>query len=245
MHQTTHSFLGLDFQPMTTAGAVDLLVRMAERNAAFTYVMTPNVDHMVRLDREPDLKPLYEEAGLLLNDSRILELLAKWDGIALPASPGADIVERLFLTEIRPDEPVTIIGASDAVEAGLRARFGLTALHRHAPPMGMRHNPDAIAAAAAFIAAHPARFHFLCVGSPQQEMVGRAAAALGTATGIGLCCGASLDFLSGETARAPAWMRAARLEWLHRLASQPGRLARRYLLDGPAIFRLWRVSRRR
>ena len=67
---------------------------------------------------------------------------------------------------------------------------------------------------------------------------------LGSAKGIGLCCGASLDFLSGKTDRAPEWMRRTRLEWLHRLASEPGRLGRRYLIEGPAIFRIWQRARR-
>ncbi|MCA8902490.1 MAG: WecB/TagA/CpsF family glycosyltransferase [Hyphomonas sp.] len=244
MHAATTRFLGLDFQPMMAPEAASRIAGMASRNEAFTYVVTPNVDHRIRLEREPQLRPLYEDAGLMVNDSRILEVLAKADGIALPAAPGADIVQLLFEHHIRPDEPVTIIGADAGIETALRQRFGLTRTYRHAPPMGLRHKPEAIAAAAAFIAAHPARFHFLCVGSPQQEMVAHAAAKLGTATGIGLCCGASLDFLSGRTARAPGWMRSARLEWLHRLGSQPRRLARRYLVDGPAIFGIWRRSRR-
>ncbi|WP_371309533.1 WecB/TagA/CpsF family glycosyltransferase [Hyphomonas sp.] len=244
MDKQATRFLGLDFQPMTTAEATRFLAETASAGAPFTYVVTPNVDHRIRLEREPELRPLYDAAGLLLNDSRILELLARRDGIDLPASPGADIVEALFAGVIRPDETVTIVGGDAALEAALKARYGLTDLRRHEPPFGMRKNPDAIAAAAAFLAANPARFHFLCVGSPQQEMVAHAALELGTATGVGLCCGASLDFLSGKTDRAPAWMRQARLEWLHRLGSEPGRLARRYLVEGPAIFRIWRRDRR-
>jgi exopolysaccharide biosynthesis WecB/TagA/CpsF family protein len=62
----------------------------------------------------------------------------------------------------------------------------------------------------------------------------------GDAVGVAVCCGASLDFLAGGLARAPQWMRQARLEWLHRLGSQPARLWRRYLMDGPRIFGIWR-----
>lgn len=237
-------FLGLDFQPMTADDAAALLAETASAETAFSYVVTPNVDHRIRLEREPALRPLYESAGLILNDSRILELLAKRDGIALPASPGADIVEHLFAATIRPGETVTIVGGDADLETSLRDRYGLTDIRRHDPPRGLRDKPEAIAAAAAFLAANPARFHFICVGSPQQEMVAYEAFRLGSACGIGLCCGASLDFLSGKTDRAPEWMRRTRLEWLHRLASEPGRLGRRYLIEGPAIFRIWQRARR-
>ena len=83
--------------------------------------------------------------------------------------------------------------------------------------------------------AHPARFIFLAVGSPRQEMLAAAIQATGRATGIGLCIGASLEFIAGAQPRAPAWMQRTGLEWLHRLGRDPRRLARRYLIDSPAI----------
>ena len=46
-----------------------------------------------------------------------------------------------------------------------------------------------------------------------------------------LCIGATIDFLAGEKARAPMWMRQVGLEWLHRMLSEPKRLAKRYLID--------------
>jgi N-acetylglucosaminyldiphosphoundecaprenol N-acetyl-beta-D-mannosaminyltransferase len=238
------SFLGLDFEPMNTGSAVARLAAWAARSAPFDYVVTPNVDHRVRLAREPELWPLYRQAGLVLNDSRILSRLARLDGTDLPASPGADIVAGLFKGVIRPDEPVVIIGGVEADIARLKARFGLTDLRWHQPPNPLRSNAAGIAAAAAFVAANPARFHFLCVGSPQQEMVAAAAKARGDAAGIALCCGASLEFLTGRTARAPGWMRAAGLEWLFRLLAEPRRLAKRYLIDGPRIFAIWQAERR-
>lgn len=237
------SFLGLGFEPMETVAAVARLAATASAGAPFSYIVTPNADHRVRLEREPELWPLYRSAGLVLNDSRILARLAKFDGLDLPASPGADVVAGLFETVIRADEPVVIIGGVEDDIAALKARYGLTDIRWHQPPNPLRTNPEAIAAAAAFVAANPARFHFLCVGSPQQEMVAAAVLGRGDAGGVALCCGASLEFLSGRVARAPRWMRAAGLEWLFRLASQPRRLARRYLIEGPAIFRIWRAAR--
>jgi exopolysaccharide biosynthesis WecB/TagA/CpsF family protein len=53
-----------------------------------------------------------------------------------------------------------------------------------------------------------------------------------------LCIGASIDFLTGKQRRAPVWVQKAGLEWLHRLLSDPRRLASRYLIECPRIFYL-------
>lgn len=237
-------FLGLPFQAMPTREAARHIAAHALGSEEFWYVVTPNVDHMVRLNREPDLRPIYEKSGLILNDSRILELLARWDNLDLPASPGADVVQRIFEKELDPDEPVVVIGCTASEITALKAKFGLSDVRWHDAPMGLRHNPDAIRKAAKFMAENPARFHFLCVGSPQQELVAIAAREHGGVQGVGLCCGASIDFLTGKSRRAPEWVRKYRLEWLHRLTSEPQRMFKRYLIDGPAIFGIWNRDRK-
>ena len=241
----TVEFLGLRFAPIALAAALDRIVARADEGAPFAYVVTPNVDHVVSLPREYERRaPLYETAWLTLNDSRILEVLARRSGLALPACPGADLTTALF-DRIDPAEPVIIVGGSEATIGGLQRRYKLTDVRWHAPPMGLADTPAAIARAAQFIAAHRARFVFLALGAPQQEMVAMAALERGDCSGVGLCIGASLDFLAGVQRRAPPWMRTQRLEWLHRLMREPGRLGRRYLRDGPAIFAIWRGWRKR
>jgi exopolysaccharide biosynthesis WecB/TagA/CpsF family protein len=106
--------------------------------------------------------------------------------------------------------------------------------------MGFIHDEAAIQAAVGFVQAHPARFVFLCVGSPQQERLAARIQATGGATGVGLCLGAALEFVTGAKRRAPAWMQRAHLEWLHRLGSEPRRLWRRYLLEAPRLLRVMR-----
>ena len=202
--------------------------------------MTPNVDHVVRLNKDPKTYgPLYGGSWLSVCDSRILELLAKFTGLPLKAVPGSDLTAQLFDNVIRQDETVNVIGGDEDVIAKVKARYGLTALNHHQPPMGLRNKPDAVAKAAAFIADNPARYTFICVGSPQQEMVAVAVQQRGDCAGLGLCVGASLDFLAGKVNRAPKWMQNARLEWLFRLASEPGRMWKRYLIEGPKIFWIW------
>ncbi|WP_237216772.1 WecB/TagA/CpsF family glycosyltransferase, partial [Falsiroseomonas oryziterrae] len=64
--------------------------------------------------------------------------------------------------------------------------------------------------------------------------------------GTALCIGASLLFLSGEERRAPRPLQRAGLEWAWRLAQDPRRLARRYLVEDPVLLSLlWREKARR
>ncbi|MGF1462747.1 MAG: WecB/TagA/CpsF family glycosyltransferase [Maricaulaceae bacterium] len=221
--------------------------RVTEQTAEspFRFVVTPNVDHLVRLSRASGAeKVLYAQAWLTVCDSRILELMAKISGEAIPVAPGSDLTEHLFETAIAPDEPVNVIGGSEAVINAVEARYGLTNLRWYDAPMGLRRNPFAVGECAAFVAANPARFTFICVGSPQQEMIASACLAREDCFGVGLCVGASLEFLAGTLTRAPVWMRRARLEWLHRLMSEPTRLWRRYLVEGPKVVLLWLRWRR-
>lgn len=75
-------------------------------------------------------------------------------------------------------------------------------------------------------------------------MIAEACLDRGDCTGVGLCVGASLDFLGGKARRAPRWMQRVRLEWLHRLAQEPRRMWRRYLVEGPKVLVLWQRWRR-
>ncbi|MFZ1989894.1 MAG: WecB/TagA/CpsF family glycosyltransferase [Alphaproteobacteria bacterium] len=238
-------FLGLMFDPLGIAEAARHVIERSERSLPFVYVVTPNVDHRVRLQREPALFPLYAAAWMTLCDSRIIELMARIDGAGVRASPGADLVEYLFAKVIRPDDVLNVVGTTSDVIETLRARYGLRNLRWHECPQDLRSTPEAMAAAAQFVADNPAPITLICVGSPQQELVARAIVERGEAKGVGLCCGASLEFLSGKVSRAPKWMRNLALEWLHRLATNPLRFSRRYLIDGPTIFPIWFEARRK
>ncbi len=238
-------FLGFQFSGLDLDGALDAVTARASLGAAFQYVVTPNVDHVVKLSAEPARRPLYDAAWLTLNDSKILHKLAKRAARELPVATGSDLTQRLFDEVIDRREPITIIGGDEEAIDALKRRYALTDVRWHRAPLGLKQKPAAIVRAAAFAAAQPSRFTFICVGAPQQEMVAYAIAQRGDATGVGLCVGAALEFVSGQTQRAPLWMRRAGLEWLHRLGSEPARMWRRYLVDGPKVFSLfaaWRAS---
>ena len=231
----TVRLLGLEFADLDSEEAARAIAARPAQSP-FGYVVTPNADHLVRLSRDPELTRIYRLAWLRLLDSRVVAGLARWRGLPTPrVAPGSDLTELLLDRHIHPREQIVIIGTRPELLPPLVERFGLAPPFHHDPPMGFEHDPAAFAAAVAFILAHPARFVFLAVGSPRQERLAAAVAATGQATGTALCIGASLDFLAGTERRAPAWMQRNGLEWAFRLACNPRRLARRYLLDSPRV----------
>jgi exopolysaccharide biosynthesis WecB/TagA/CpsF family protein len=231
--------LGLEFDGFDTDAALAMLASRPG-DASFAYLVTPNADHLVRLARDPGrYGPLYRDAAWRLLDSRVVARLAAAMGLAAPpVVPGSDLTARLFAEVVGRDDRIAVLGGRAATVEALRSRYGLRNLLHHDPPMGFDADPAALAAAVEFVAEARARFAFLCVGSPRQEVVARAVAARGGASGTALCVGASLLFLSGEERRAPGLVQRAGLEWAWRLAQDPRRLARRYLVDDPALLAL-------
>lgn len=224
--------------PFSAVDAGAVLNYLERRGSAdpFGYVVTPNVDHVVRNWRDGGVvTEACADADLSLCDSRILALVARLAGVELPVVPGSDLTAVLFEHIVNPYERVTIVGGEPEMVGRLRRRFGLRNVQHHNPPMGFIRDPVAVLDAARFVERWPARFVLLAVGSPQQELLARFIKGRGRASGLALCVGASLLFLTGDLQRAPAWVRRARLEWLHRLLSEPRRLWRRYLVEGPRI----------
>jgi N-acetylglucosaminyldiphosphoundecaprenol N-acetyl-beta-D-mannosaminyltransferase len=237
-------FLGIEFDLMDR----DAVARWLDKRDAASpvaYVVTPNVDHLVRLAHEDDaVHRAYAQADLCLCDSRVLARLARLCGTTLPVAPGSDLVATLFSTLLQPGDRVAVIGGSAADVTMLRARHpSITILH-HDAPMGLRTDAAARRTAAEWAVRAAARVTLLAVGSPQQELLANEIAQRTDARGTIMCIGASVEFLTGRQRRAPIGLRRLGLEWAWRLATNPRRLARRYLIEGPAIFPMvWRWRR--
>ena len=232
----TIRLLGLEFADLDAAAAADWLAQRPA-SAPFGYVTTPNADHLVRLHRQRDLAPLYRDSLLRLLDSRVIARLARLAGLPVPrVAPGSDLSELLLTRHVAADEPITIIGLRPEWLPALVARCGVAPPAHYNPPMGFASDRGLLRTAVEFVLRHPARFVFLAVGSPRQEILAAAIASTRRATGVGLCIGASLEFLAGAAQRAPSWVQHAGFEWLYWLGKEPRRLARRYLRDCPAVF---------
>jgi exopolysaccharide biosynthesis WecB/TagA/CpsF family protein len=202
------------------------------------YVVTPNVDHLIRCHEDPSYMELYRAADYVLLDSRFAAyLLRAVKGLKLPVCPGSDLLPMLLDTIVKPADAVVLIGGTAEQAQMLAREYSLSHMRHHNPPMGFINDRAAIEQCLEFIErASPFRFCFIVVGSPQQELLAHELKARARARGLVLCLGASLNFLTGVEKRAPLWMRRVGLEWLYRLWQDPKRLARRYLVRGPKFF---------
>jgi len=231
VHQVVHEFDTFDLASFAAEAA-----RFGQDR--YGYVVTPNVDHLVRYHEDPAFRACYQDATYVLLDSRVAARLIRiLKGVRVPVCPGSDLTLALLAQRASCGNRMVFIGGSAEQSAAIAARFGLSNVRHHNPPMGFITHPDAIVRCLEFIeAASPFRFCFLAVGSPQQEALARMLGARGKARGLALCVGASLNFITGSERRAPPWMRRFALEWLYRLSQDPRRLSRRYLLRGPRVF---------
>ena len=236
-------FLGSRFD----AGSIEETVSniLAETRGGFKYVVTPNVHHMVRLLEDPaTMQPLYERAWRVFCDSRVLSRLARFSGRMLPVITGSDLTAHLIARAAEQRLTIVLIGPTAAACAALGDRYPGLNIVFHTPPMGFIKSEHEVQKCVDFVAKTQAPLTFLAVGMPQQEILARRIADHPQARGVGLCIGASIDFLVGKQRRAPVCLQKAGLEWLHRLLSDPRRLASRYLIECPRIFYLIFLNRR-
>ncbi|GAA4745175.1 WecB/TagA/CpsF family glycosyltransferase [Sphingomonas daechungensis] len=239
MPTSRRNFLDVDFDAEPT-NQILARIEAVGADSPYQFLVTPNVDHLVRLHRRasdvPGLENAYRQANFCVCDSKVLARLAKWKGVDLPVLPGSDLTEILLKSVVVAGDKIAIVGGDPETADDLQSRFPQLKIVQHRPPMGLLTNASARTAAAQFVARERARFTFICVGSPQQELIAAEVASMPKARGLALCVGAGLDFVTNKQKRAPLIARKLGLEWAHRLATNPRRLWRRYLVEGPAIF---------
>lgn len=179
----------------------------------------------------------------VLNDGVGLDIAARiLHGERFPENlNGTDFVPR-YLTATALKFRLFLLGARPGV-----ADEAAAALLRLAPQHTLAGTRDGYFPAeeaqrvAAEIAATQADVVLVALGNPGQErFIADHFATTGAQLAIGV--GALFDFLSGRVSRAPALVRRLRIEWIYRLALEPGRLWRRYILGNfKFISRLLRV----
>ena len=184
--------------------------------APFAYVVTPNAQHFVLLDRGDDQRfsAAYANAWLRLCDSKVVCALARvLFGEHLPHAAGSDLTAYLFNIH-STGRSHHVIGGEEELATRLRTQFRLTNLHHHNPPMGFINSPAAIDRCIEFVHSSPGA---VCLSRGWGSVLGNSRApdrGRGGAIGTGLCIGSSLRFLVRMAKRAPKFYRVAGLEWL-------------------------------
>lgn len=235
---------GIDFDRVDTAGVL-ARINLARASERFNYIVTPNVDHVVRKQAMTGLDSYYDGAWLTLCDSMPLVILARLLGHDLPRVTGSDLTVELFEKVLRDGDRLALVASHQEVVDRLTQNYPQLRIRAYIPPFGVNDSPEELRKCVDFVVAEPNDFVFLAIGSPQSEAIAHAASKSELGSGTGLCVGASLEFLTGMKPRAPRWMSAVGLEWLHRLAADPKRLWRRYVTSVVPLLRLVASERRK
>lgn len=228
MSSDTTAF-GINFYPANKRVLLDS-VRESIRQP-YSFVVTPNVDHLVQLEHDHALRDAYAKARWRLCDSRILLSLLDRLGVHLEeAIPGSDLTLDLLQWAHQDCLRIVLIGCSTTEADKLRALYPGITLKHYNPPMGFIKNPEEVQRCLDFVRDNPSELVFYAVGTPRGEILASKTQP-DERTGMGFCIGASIAFATGSVKRAPLWMREHKLEWLHRMCLEPRRLAKRYFQD--------------
>lgn len=200
-------------------------------------VFTPNVDHVVLADSNAGFRAAYRSARLVVVDGTPVLWASRLLGTPLPEKiSGSDLVLPLARRAAAEGWRVCLLGAAPGVadEAAvlLLERTGLAIVGVLTPIVAADGRCTDEANLVARLRALDPHLVLVALGTPKQELwIDRVATSLPGTVMIGI--GASLDFLTGRVRRAPRWVGRAGLEWLFRLACEPRRLWRRYLVRDP------------
>lgn len=220
---------------VTMDGAVDYIAKLIRRSH-FSYAVTPNVDHLVKLRHDPEFRAAYVAADLAVADGVPLLWASRLLGTPLPERVnGTDLMMRLAAMAARNDYSVYLVGGAPGTAAAA-ARFlqdhfdGLRIAGHACPPIGFDRQSATNDPVVESVAASGADILFVALGAPKQE---KWIHAHGRRTGVfhAIGIGGSFSLITGQIQRAPLWAQRFGFEWAWRLAHEPTRLWRRYLVD--------------
>lgn len=194
---------------------------------------TINLDHLVKLRRDPGFASAYAEHDLVCADGNPIVWLSRLARRPVSLVPGSDMILPLAQLAAREGVSVALMGSTDAAlaaaAAALRDRVpGLTVAAAIAPSMGFDPAGEQARETLRMLAGSGAGLTFVALGAPKQEVFAALGRQVAPQMGF-VSIGAGLDFIAGRQTRAPDWVRAIAMEWLWRMLTNPRRLAKRYL----------------
>lgn len=232
-------FLNTEIDNLTMEEALEEIDKLIIENKC-SYVVTPNVDHIVQLERGNELVNVYKNADLILTDGKPLIWISKWYGTPIKEKiSGSDLFPRLCKMAAEKSYSMFFLGAGEGVAAkaaqNLTVKYpGLNVVGTYSPPFGFEKDELEMQKIEKMIIDVKPHILIVGLGCPKQELfILHHKDKLGVPVSLGL--GASLDFEAGNIKRAPKWMANHGLEWLFRIFQDPKRLAKRYLVDDRKI----------
>ena len=218
-------------------------------------VVTPNVDHLMKLQHDAEFREVYEAVDFRVCDSKILMYAAQFLGTPIcDKISGSDLLP--WFCDYHRDNPnvkIYLLGAAPGVaklaQQRINERVGREIIvEAHSPSFGFEKSPEECDAIIERIRASSANVLVVGVGAPKQEKwIVQHRSKLSNIKTF-LAVGAAIDFEAGHKPRSPEFVTELGLEWLYRTMSEPKRLWKRYLIEDMPFFKLlfqqWLTAKR-
>jgi N-acetylglucosaminyldiphosphoundecaprenol N-acetyl-beta-D-mannosaminyltransferase len=240
----TVSLMGLRFASIDRRAVLDhVFTSLAAGRGG--WLVTANMDFVRRYVGDPAVRELYDAADLRVADGTPVVWACRVQGDRLPGRvPGSSLVWLLAERAAREGRSLYLLGGTEQANHGaadvlVQSYPGLNLCGRSCPRIASPPADHEMAQVAAELVAARPDILLVGLGSPKQEQLIRALRPHLPATWM-IGVGISFSFVAGEIKRAPVWMRKSGVEWLHRMAQEPRRLVKRYLVqDLPFAVRLF------
>ncbi len=200
------------------------------------YIVTPNVDHIIKLQEDVEFQKIYKTADLTIADGMPLLWAANFLGTPLKEKiSGSDLFPELCLWCAQKGYKVFFLGGPPgaAKKAAEVLQYEIPALKIagcYSPPFGFHKKADQNHKTIETVKAAKPDVLFVGLGAPKQEKwIAEHLEVLNIPLAIGI--GVSFEFKAGFVKRAPIWMQNIGFEWLWRLLMEPKKLWKRYLID--------------
>jgi N-acetylglucosaminyldiphosphoundecaprenol N-acetyl-beta-D-mannosaminyltransferase len=234
--------MGIEFAALTEREVIDHILGSTLHGRG-GWVVTANTDILRQILRSTELRDLVRTADLIVADGMPIVWASRLQKEPLPERvTGSSLISTLSSAAAAAGVPVFLLGGRDGAAAAAAGKLqemypGLVAGH-YSPPIGFEHDPVERAAVHRAVGSFGPAVYFCGFGCPKQErLISELRPVYHGSWFIG--SGASSDLLVGETRRAPLLAQRLGLEWTFRLAQEPKRLFRRYVLDdGPFALRM-------
>ncbi len=206
-------------------------------------VFTPNVDHLMKLQKDQEFYDVYQTCNYRVCDSKILYYASRLLGQPIQEKiSGSDLFPAFYRYYGRsPEVKIFLLGAADGVAS--RAQQNINQLvgremivDSYSPPIGFEKDEVECQRILDRINQSEATVLAVGLGAPKQEKwIGQYRDKLKRIK-IFLAIGATIDFEAGEKPRSPEWVSEVGMEWLYRLVTEPKRLWKRYLIEDLPFF---------
>ncbi|MDQ0890872.1 N-acetylglucosaminyldiphosphoundecaprenol N-acetyl-beta-D-mannosaminyltransferase [Paenibacillus sp. V4I9] len=208
-----------------------------------TYIVTCNVDHLVKLQKDLHFQEVYAQADVVVADGMPIIWASKILGKRLKQKlSGSDVLHYLGNQFQQKQYRLFFLGAAEGIAelaaSNLKKKFPrINVVGCYSPTYGFENNDEENARIVQMMQETKPDIVFVGVGAPKQEKwIYSYYKQYNVPVSIGV--GASFDFLSGNIKRAPRIFQRIGLEWFWRLCQEPRRLWRRYLVDDLIYLRL-------